>query len=169
MVHSPVPHAPPVTPAALQPSPFAPRQRALLVAGIVATIALGLASRRWPGVLFPSALGKYPGDALWALMVMFGWACVWPRMAPLRLAALALATSFAVEFSQLYQAPWINAIRSTTPGHLVLGSWFGAMDLVAYAVGVACGLGLDGLRLAWLRKRKSHAALSQDTRQRDIG
>ncbi len=133
------------------------------MAGIVVTIALGLASRRWPGVLFPDALGKYPGDALWALMVMFGWACLWPRMGPVRLAALALATSFAVEFSQLYQAPWINAIRSTTPGHLVLGSRFGAMDLVAYAVGVACGLGLDALRLAWVRRHGACTASAART------
>ncbi|GKS88516.1 DUF2809 domain-containing protein [Acidovorax sp. SUPP2539] len=139
-----------------------PRHRAVLVAGIALCIALGLASRRWPGVLFPKALGKYPGDALWALMVMFGWACLWPRMALGRLALLALATSFAVEFSQRYQAPWINAIRSTTPGHLVLGSRFNAMDLAAYAVGVVVGLGLDGLYRAWLRRRTGSQAARPD-------
>jgi hypothetical protein len=59
------------------------------------------------------------------------------------LAGLALLASYAVELSQLYQAPWINAIRGTTLGHLVLGSTFAWQDLVAYTFGVAAGFLLD--------------------------
>jgi len=58
-------------------------------------------------------------------------------------------TSFAGEFSQLYQADWINAVRHTTPGHLVLGSGFHAMDLLAYGVGVAVGAATE--LLMWRR------------------
>ena len=108
-------------------------------AAVLAVIGVGLASRHWPG-LFPAALGKYPGDALWALMVFAGCGMLRPRACSWRVAASALAISFAVEFSQLYQAPWINAIRGTTLGHLVLGSTFNAPDLLAYAIGVAAGL-----------------------------
>lgn len=68
-------------------------------------------------------------------MVFFLWGAALPAASTLRVGAIALATSYAVELSQIYQAPWINAIRSTTLGHLVLGSAFDPKDLFAYAVG----------------------------------
>jgi hypothetical protein len=105
-------------------------------------VILGLASRRFPW-LFPHAFGKYPGDALWTMMVFFGLGMMF-RLAPsARLATYALLFSFAVEFSQIYQAPWINAVRATTVGHLVLGSGFGWRDLVAYSVGAVVAFGIE--------------------------
>jgi len=118
------------------------RSRGWLVFGIVLVIAAGLASRKFP-MLLPAFLGAYPGDALWVLMVLLMVACVKPAMAPPKLAAAALAISFLVEASQLYQEPWINAIRATTLGHLVLGTGFQWLDLFAYAVRVAFGLAGD--------------------------
>ncbi|MBD7922732.1 ribosomal maturation YjgA family protein [Xanthomonas bonasiae] len=118
------------------------RRRLCLIAAIVATIAAGLASRQFPWLL-PSWLGKFPGDALWALMVYLGLALLAPRARPLRLAVVALAACWLVEASQLYRAPWLDALRATTVGHLALGSTFVWMDLLAYAVGVAAGAWLD--------------------------
>lgn len=123
------------------------RKRVAIAAAIAAVIALGLASRRHPA-LFPAWLGKYPGDALWATMVFFCWAWVLPAASTLRLAALALGTAWLVEGLQLVHAPWLDAVRSTTPGHLVLGSTFNWLDLPAYAVGVALGVAADGLARA---------------------
>ena len=118
------------------------RNRLLLILGCVAVIVLGMASRKFPD-LFPAVLGKYPGDALWALMVFIGLAFIQPRASTGRLSLLAFAISCAVEFSQIYQAPWINAIRHTTIGHLVLGSVFSWIDMAAYAVGVLIGAVFD--------------------------
>lgn len=84
-------------------------------------------------------LTKYGGDALWALLVFVGFGILFPRIAPLRLAAIALGFAWLVEFSQLYHAPWIDAIRSLRIGRLVLGSTFNWPDLPAYLVGVAIG------------------------------
>ena len=123
---------------------IAARDRLWLLVCIVAVIALGLASRKYPA-LFPAIFGKYPGDALWALMVFVGWAFVKPRASTAHLAVVAFAISCAVELSQLYQAPWLNAIRSTTMGHLVLGSTFAWFDIAAYAVGVLIGCLFDVL------------------------
>lgn len=124
--------------------PAAPyrRQRPWLVCGVLAAIGLGLASRKYP-TLFPAALGSYTGDALWALMVLLAIAFIKPDLPRARLAGAALAFCWLIEASQLYQAPWINAIRATAPGHLVLGTGFQWLDLVAYAVGVACGFAGD--------------------------
>lgn len=114
------------------------RRNRWVYAGLTAAvIGLGLASRTWP--LLPGLLGKYPGDALYALMAFCGLGVLLPRAATAQNAMLALGFCFAIEFSQLYQAPWIKGIRATTLGHLVLGSHFGWLDLVAYAVGVATG------------------------------
>jgi hypothetical protein len=103
-------------------------------------IALGLLSRKHPG-MFPAVLGKYPGDALWALMVFCIVGFFQPYQSIAKQAAYALLISYADEFSQLYQAPWINQIRAKTIGHLVLGSAFSWFDILAYTVGVAVGVG----------------------------
>jgi hypothetical protein len=91
--------------------------------------------------LLPAALGKYPGDALWAQMVYWLVAFVVPSASVRRVTATALALAYLDEFSQLYQAAWINDIRATTMGHLVLGSTFAWADLLAYTIGIGlCGL-----------------------------
>ncbi len=120
------------------------RRRLAALAAMLATIALGLASRRWPDAL-PSALGKYPGDALWALMVLFGWRALRPRACTREVALLAMATSVAVEVAKLWQAPWLVQFRHTTVGHLLLGQVFSWQNLVAYGVGVLAGVVLDRL------------------------
>jgi hypothetical protein len=117
------------------------RNRWHLSSAVVLVICAGLASRSFP--LFPASWGKYPGDALWACMVLFAIAFLRPAVTPLKLAAFALVLSCAVEFSQIYQGTWVKAVRSTRLGHLVLGSGFDWMDLGAYAIGVAIGFVAD--------------------------
>ena len=69
------------------------QHRAVHALAILLTIAAGLASRRWPGLL-PDALGKYPGDALYAVMVYWLVVFARPRSGIVRSAALALAICF---------------------------------------------------------------------------
>ena len=115
-----------------------PRSRPIYSVAILVVITLGLLSRRYPNLL-PAALGKYPGDALWALMVFLGFG-FWFRCAPTVVVALAaFALSLAIEVSQLYHAPWIDSVRATLPGRLVLGSGFAWSDLAAYTVGILAG------------------------------
>ena len=115
------------------------RDRFWYAIAIVLVICLGIASRRYPQI-FPTALGKYPGDALWTIGVFLLSSVILPRVSTLKLAGLALLISYIVEFAQLYQATWIVAIRQTTIGHLLLGSQFAWEDLVAYTVGAAIAL-----------------------------
>ena len=110
----------------------------------IVVVALGLASSKYPG-LFPAFLGKYPGDALWALMVFCGLGFLSPDLPTLRLAAYALLISYVDEVTQIYQAPWINDIRRTYVGHLILGSTFSWFDMAAYTVGVAFGAACKGM------------------------
>ena len=114
------------------------RKRSTYSVVLLLVIALGLASRRYPE-LFPDALGKYPGDALWALMVFVGWAIVFPACSTVRILTFALGTSYCIEFCKLYQTPWLQDLRNSTLGHLVFGSSFSWQNLVAYTLGAAVG------------------------------
>ena len=101
----------------------------------VGTIALGLVVQ-WRGDALSPVVRDVLGDALWAAMVAWWIAAVAPAIRLLRRAAVALVFCFAVEFSQLYHAPALDALRRTTAGHLALGSGFDPRDFAAYAAGV---------------------------------
>lgn len=112
------------------------RNRLLYALAGVAVIGLGLLWRsRW--LSLPSFAAKYGGDALWAMLVFFGFGFVWSRASTSRVALSSLGFAWAVEFSQLYHAPWIDSIRTTRICGLILGSTFNAPDLLAYGVGIA--------------------------------
>ena len=98
----------------------------------------------------PQFVLLYVGDGIWALLV-FWLACFFKPTWPLKYrVAAALAFAYAIEFSQFYQADWINQIRQTRLGGLVLGFSFLPSDLVAYTIGIATGAGLDYLaRKKW--------------------
>jgi hypothetical protein len=111
----------------------------VLYAGLaLAVIGCGLLWRS--GLIpLPQWLSNNGGDALWALMVFVCFGFLLPRASTWVVALPALAFSWGVEFSQLYHAPWIDAVRATLPGRLVLGNTFNWPDLPAYAVGIALG------------------------------
>ena len=125
------------------------RSRSARALAIGAVIAAGLASREIEAIA-AGPLGKYPGDALWALMVFLGLGLLARTASTLRLGTAAFAIAALVETSQLWHPSWLDAIRATTLGHLVLGSWFAPGDFVAYAIGVALGVGSE-LLLAYGR------------------
>jgi hypothetical protein len=128
-----------IRPARSQTRPLPSTRNRVLYAGLVlAVIAAGLLWRS-NYMPLPPVVSKYGGDALWALMVFVGLGFFIPRASTTVLSLMALTFSWGVEFSQLYHAPWIAAIRATLPGRLVLGSTFNWPDLPAYALGVALG------------------------------
>ena len=118
------------------------RRRLLYFVCALVVLALGLASRQF-GIYLPTFVAQYAGDTLWALMVFLGISVAAPHARVSRRAGIAIALALAVEISQLYHAPWIDALRSTTLGGLVLGFEFLWSDLACYATGVSCGAAID--------------------------
>ncbi len=130
-----------------------PGSRFLFLRGglLLATIGLGLATRRDPAA-FPAFIAEYGGDTLYATLwvQLVGLPLSWlatarlaaPR-APWRVALTALLVCFVIEFSQGWDVGWLNAVRATTMGGLVLGHGFLASDLVCYAVGCMLGWGIE--------------------------
>lgn len=113
----------------------ATRNRVLYAGLAVAVVVAGLLWRS-SFMPLPASVAKYGGDALWALMVFVGFGFLLPRASTSVLALMTLTFSWGIEFSQLYHAPWIDALRATLPGRLVLGSTFNWPDLPAYALGI---------------------------------
>jgi hypothetical protein len=146
-IHSPVLHRLYIQPARNYPRQ-SPRSRPLYALLVVLVIAAGLLwrSRFMP---LPPFASKYGGDALWALVVFFGFGFLFRGISTLRLAVIALCFAWAVEFSQLYHGHWIDMIRVTRLGKLVLGSTFNWPDLAAYAFGIMLGVLMEsGFRKA---------------------
>ena len=85
-------------------------------------------------------MAKYGGDALWALVLFLGAGFVCPRSSSVRMGLIAVGFAWSIEFLQLYHAHWIDEIRSTRPGRMVLGTTFNSPDLFAYVIGIALGV-----------------------------
>ena len=64
---------------------------------------------------------------------------VFNRLSTASVALLAFSFASLIECSQIYHAPWIDSIRATAPGALVLGQTFNWPDFLAYAAGVVVG------------------------------
>ncbi len=118
------------------------RSRVVYILLIVAVVMLGLASRaKAMKPHLPYVISEYAGDTLWAIAVFLGLGFLFPTFSTWRIAALAALFAVGVELSQLYHAPWIDAIRHTQIGGLILGFSFLWSDLACYAVGILCGIG----------------------------
>ena len=134
------------------------RRRLPYVALAVVTMVIGLALHLH-GRGLPFAVRDPLGDALWAMMMTWLVSVVSPRARAWVRGVVALAICFAVELSQLYHAPAIDALRGTLPGQLVLGSGFDPRDFVAYAAGVTAAVLITRVVLA----PNLHPALSRNT------
>lgn len=100
---------------------------------LVTTIAAGYLLR------FHAPLPAHTRDALggaaYVLAVSLGLLALFPRLTARTAAALGLSITCAVEFSQLVSLPWIDAIRGTHLGRLMLGTTFAWSDFGPYSAG----------------------------------
>ncbi len=108
------------------------------------TIAAGLFSRTSyiPEIIYP-----YIGDALYAVMIYFLIGCCLARLSSLGVLLFTIAICFTIEMSQLLNVGWLNTIRQTIPGKLVLGQGFLWSDLIAYTFGALIGFLLESFLL----------------------
>jgi len=88
--------------------------------------------RQW----FHPLVVQYGGDIIWAGMFLFFMRIFFSKAKLWKLAVACYLIGVAVELLQLYHAPWIEAIRHTRIGGLLLGFGFLWSDIVCYAIGV---------------------------------
>lgn len=111
------------------------RNRLLYAVMIIIVVVLGLCARRMADVI-PDFLDTYLGDALWAAMIFLGFGFIFKVAATRIVALIAISFCYLIELSQLYHANWIDRIRETTLGGLILGYGFLWSDLLAYSIGI---------------------------------
>ena len=135
---------------------FNPRHmRIAYIIAVVITVLLGLASRKYDDILLLFVV-QNAGDVLWAMMVYFGFRILLVRKRLLTAIVLSLLFSFCIEFSQLYQEDWINQIRGTLLGGLILGKGFLTVDLIRYSVGIMIAAILDKVIIRFILGRKEN-------------
>ncbi|WP_338778742.1 DUF2809 domain-containing protein [Metabacillus sp. FJAT-52054] len=109
---------------------------------LILMVGLGLYSRRLSPFL-PGFINTYLGDAIWAAMIFVGFAFLFNRRKTAVIVGAAGFYCLLTECSQLYQAAWINDIRGTSLGGLILGYGFLWTDLAAYAIGISICAGSE--------------------------
>ncbi len=120
-----------------------PARGTLLTAAAV-TALLGLLTKVATGAdggWLVSHAGGVLYEAFWIVAVL----AVWPRLAPVRVAAGVLLVTCALEALQLWQPEPLMRARATFVGRALLGSTFDPWDFPHYALGC-------GLTLLWLRR-----------------
>ena len=117
------------------------RNRLLYLLLTIIVMILGLLSRKISGL--PKIIELYSGDILWALMVFLLFAFLFNKKSTIFIISWAIIFSYSIEISQLYHAPWIDSIRNTTLGGLILGFGFLWSDLVCYTIGIIIGIIID--------------------------
>jgi glycopeptide antibiotics resistance protein len=103
-------------------------------------ICIGLYSKRITGVITEVIDLK---DVVWATMVYFLFRIVFINWSKIKVAAIGILFSCVVEISQLYHDDWIDKLRGTFLGGIILGSEFVWTDLLAYLCGIAFGIIID--------------------------
>lgn len=105
-------------------------------------VLTGIISRK-AGDFLPEFIAQYSGDTLWAAMVYVGLRFLFSSTSIFKITLGALLFSYCIEISQLYQADWANAVRSTTLGALIFGHGFLWSDIVCYTVGILLSAAID--------------------------
>ena len=118
-------------------------------------IILGISSRKFTSQL-PFFIADNAGDILWASMVYFVFRSLFINKSLPWAFAGSLTFSFLIECSQLYQADWINVIRHTTLGALILGKGFLLIDLFRYFLGISIACLADSSILKYVSGRLTY-------------
>ncbi|MFM9277141.1 ribosomal maturation YjgA family protein [Paenibacillus jiagnxiensis] len=130
---------------------FQLKQRLIYATATLLTMLLGLASRAFAEEL-PDFIARHAGDALWSAMIYFGFRVLFVQQRLVFTMLLSLMFCYAIEFSQLVQTDWLNRLRSTVLGALVLGHGFLVIDLLRYTIGIGMAAALDLTVRGWANR-----------------
>lgn len=128
------------------PYPFSPKHRffkyrLILAIAIFIIVPLGYIIRfsTIPGLEWLNDfLGGVAYEIFWILLVMF----LSPRSSVVSVAVGVCLATCALEFLQLWKPPFLQAMRATLAGRLVLGNAFTWSDFINYFIGSFVGWGV---------------------------
>lgn len=128
------------------------RYRLILLISMIVIVPLGYVIRFSEAT--QAGLGDFFGsvayEIFWILLVIF----LFPKCSVAKVAIAVCLATCAIEFLQLWTPPFLQAIRATLPGRLVLGNTFLWSDFPSYLIGSFLGwLGVRSLKnLAYSHK-----------------
>ncbi len=111
------------------------------------TLFIGLMSRRY--TVGGDFIHDYVGDAIWAGMIYLGFRFLLPLNTVKSAVISALVFCYFIEITQFNQSDWLNNLRHTTLGGLILGFDFLWSDILMYTIGISATALLDN----WLIKK----------------
>jgi hypothetical protein len=118
---------------------------------LIALIPLGLASKFYQGPLqfwVNNSFSSIFYELFWIFLVVF----IQPRLSPGWVAFWVFMVTAVLEFMQLWKPPFLQAIRATLIGRLLLGTTFVWGDFLYYVLGCVVGwLILRGLRSKYVK------------------
>lgn len=127
--------------------------RVVLLGSLVIILPVGYwvrFSEGWAPAWVNDGLGSVAYELFWIFLVAF----LFPNLLPVTVAIAVCLATCAIEFLQLWQPPFLQAMRGTLPGRLVLGNTFSWTDFPAYFVGSWLSWwGLKTLRQRYLNQR----------------
>jgi hypothetical protein len=122
--------------------------RTVLAIVALALIPVGLCTKAYRGQL-DWWVNDYAGailyEAFWIVLVAF----IWPQASPAKVATGVFAATALLECLQLWQPPFLQAIRATWVGRTLLGTTFVWWDFLYYVLGCA----LTWLALRYLKSK----------------
>jgi hypothetical protein len=118
---------------------------------MVGLVPLGLVCRFVP-IGLPGWAVKYGGSSFWAAMVYWLMAMLLPGVRSGWTGVVAAMVSAGVEFFKLVQTPGLDAFRDTIAGKLLLGRYFGWMDIAVYWIAVGISVWID-----WMARNRRGA------------
>ena len=126
--------------------------RWIIFAIVIALVAIGLASKFYQGPLafwVNNSFSSLFYEMFWIFLVIF----IWLRLSPGWVAFWVFIVTSALEFMQLWKPPFLQAIRSTLIGRLLLGTTFVWGDFLYYLIGCVLGwLILRSLKAKYVKR-----------------
>ncbi|KKD38246.1 MAG: DUF2809 domain-containing protein [Limnoraphis robusta] len=118
---------------------------------LIALIPIGLVSKFYQGPLqfwVNNSFSSIFYELFWIFLVVF----IQPRLSPGWVAFWVFIVTAVLEFMQLWKPPFLQAIRATLMGRLLLGTTFVWGDFLYYVLGCVVGwLILRGLRSKYVK------------------
>jgi hypothetical protein len=116
------------------------RKRLFLI--LLLLIPIGLSTKFYQGP-FEQWVHLYAGDIFYPMFWYFLVRFVWPRFPYVWCAVSVFGFCALVEVSQLWRPAFLQTLRRTFLGAVVLGSGFDWPDFVYYAIGIGLAVGID--------------------------
>ena len=109
---------------------------------LILLIPIGLSTKFYRGV-FEDWVHLYAGDIFYPMFWYVLLRMLWGNTSRFWCAVLVLSFCTLIEVSQLWKPSFLQVLRQTFVGAVILGSGFDWLDLVYYVAGIGLAVGIE--------------------------